>query len=649
MIENNRNTHFENLQLRDKQSFCDALYGLLEPYERRLAARSGRLALGANVAHYDDGAAELEAVARPLWGLAGACKHQEHSQFDNLAALMREKIAAGVDEHSPYYWGNCAGKRTQRYVEMAPLALAFSMSERVFWQPLSQKTKESVIQWLTSINVYEESVADNNWRFFRILVNTFLKNVKAEYSSAMLELDFAALEGYYLGEGWYRDGRTEQMDHYIGFAMHFYALLYAELNPNDEERCARYKERALLFARDFVAWFAADGSALAFGRSLTYRFAHASFWAAYLCARVYTMPEAPVSLEEAKGLLVRNIAYWLKKPIFDNAGFLTIGYGYPNLSMSEGYNAPGSPYWALKAFHILSLSKDDPFWRAEVAALPVEKENRMQKFSRFMFSRSETGDVVGLTAGGYAPFEPRHHKEKYAKFAYAPHFGFTVSMGNEGLTYFSLDNTLAFSSNGVHWSHKGKNTTCVMKAHYIYTQWELAHVGVRVNSVIIPISGCWHLRAHSIMQQAHGNKPLHVAEGGFSTPYDYTGITASLQVLSGSIAWYCDEFMVHSQLCDAQSVYKSENCAFFNTAHEGEIFYSGLWDLSNEGTAHVKSDYPHANILYPRSMTPMLLSTMHDEKTFRATLVYCERGGKKHKNAIAIPKVSIEKSKKWCA
>lgn len=71
-----------------------------------------------------------------------------------------------------------------------------------------------------------------------------------------------------------------------------------------------------------------------------------------------------------KGIVARHLDYWTKQPIFDNGGILTVGYTYPNLLMSETYNAPASPYWALKAFVFLALPDDHPFWQAEEESLP---------------------------------------------------------------------------------------------------------------------------------------------------------------------------------------------------------------------------------------------------------------------------------------
>ena len=56
-----------------------------------------------------------------------------------------------------------------------------------------------------------------------------------------------------------------------------------------------------------------------------------------------------------KGIVNRHMRSWWEKPVFDKEGLLTIGYAYPNLNMAEGYNGPGSPYWALKSFIVLAV------------------------------------------------------------------------------------------------------------------------------------------------------------------------------------------------------------------------------------------------------------------------------------------------------
>lgn len=135
-------------------------------------------------------------------------------------------------------------------------------------------------------------------------------------------------------------------DYYIPWAIQYYGLLYSKFAADtDPRRAALYRQRAQLFAQQFVYWFDANGAALPFGRSLTYRFAQNSFWAACIWAGLEPLP-----LPVMKGLIVRNFNWWLGQKMFDRDGILTIGYCYPQMYMAERYNAPGSPYWGMKSF-----------------------------------------------------------------------------------------------------------------------------------------------------------------------------------------------------------------------------------------------------------------------------------------------------------
>ena len=77
-----------------------------------------------------------------------------------------------------------------------------------------------------------------------------------------------------------------------------------------------------------------SGRAIPFGRSLTYRFAMSSFWGAVAFADL-ELP-APLTWGVVRGLQLRNIRWWAQQAGAYNAdGTLTIGYVYPNQSMTE--------------------------------------------------------------------------------------------------------------------------------------------------------------------------------------------------------------------------------------------------------------------------------------------------------------------------
>ena len=179
--------------------------------------------------------------------------------------------------------------RDQRLVEMAAIGLALLLVPHEVWEPLDGDAKDRLARWLDTINTL--GIVDSNWLWFRVIVNLGLAQVGADHDEAAMNAALDRLDDFYLGDGWYSDGLTEQRDYYIPFAMHFYSLVYAKLAGDyDPRRAGIYTERAAAFAQDFVNWFAADGAALPFGRSLSYRFAQGAFWGALAFADLEALP-----------------------------------------------------------------------------------------------------------------------------------------------------------------------------------------------------------------------------------------------------------------------------------------------------------------------------------------------------------------------
>lgn len=375
--------------IESKEAFRELVLKLLEPLKEYYTEGRAGLILGNTGAAYPKHTILMEAFARPLWGLtpfwAGGGRE------DEFAFIYREGIANGTNPEHEEYWG---GFRDcdQMFVEMAALAYSMLFAADVVWEPLPQEVKERTAKWLNGINRYE--VADNNWQFFKILTNIALKKRGMEYNPEKLEQCLTRVEDFYLGEGWYQDGLTAQKDYYISFAMHFYSLVYVvAMEEEDPDRCNTYRERAGLFARQFIYWFSESGEALPYGRSLTYRFAQTAFWSIAAVAGIDTIPLAVI-----KGIIVRHLDYWMKQPVFDKKGILTIGYGYPNLHMAESYNAPGSPYWSMKAFAFLMLPDEHEFWKVEAAPLPALEPLKTLRYGEMVIQRC-LHDVVAYVPG----------------------------------------------------------------------------------------------------------------------------------------------------------------------------------------------------------------------------------------------------------
>ncbi len=488
----------------NKSEYQQMLMKLLNPLKDKYSEECAHLRLGANTAGYGSYIAGMEGFSRVLWGLVpywrGGGKDAE------FAEIYRKGMAAGTNPDSAEYWGDL-GHRDQRMVEMAAISYGILLTPEYLWEPLSDKEKQNLVNWLSEVNPYE--MPENNWQFFAVLVNLALKSVGAEYDRERMQKSFDLYDSFYLGNGWYADGKRPQKDYYVSFAIHFYCVLYSKFAADIEgeaARCKLYRDRAKEFAKDFIYWFDDEGRGLLFGRSLTYRFAQVAFFSACLLADVEVF-----TIEVVKGIIERNLVYWLNQPIYDNGGVLTIGVAYPNMIMSENYNAPGSSYWALKSFAFLALPDEHPFWSAEAAELPKLEGNYLIKEADMLMTR-RTGEVTALTSGQFSKVWHAHTFEKYAKFAYSTKFGFSVPRSYLNIVEAAPDSMLAFEVDGriyVRSTCEEYNVT----ADKVWSKWSPCK-GITVETTLTPMDG-GHRRQHIIKSDID----CKVYECGFAYPY----------------------------------------------------------------------------------------------------------------------------------
>jgi hypothetical protein len=483
--------------LRSRADVEAALRASFAPLLPFFSEGGARVRLNGAAAHFDRAAADLEGFARPLWGLVPLAAGS--GQFEHWD-LYRRGLANGTDPDHPEYWGPVTST-DQRMVELAAIGLAMRMIPEHIWDPLDERAKANVAAYL--IEARRHAYANNNWKFFRVLVDLGLERCGIAFDRSLTTAYLDELDGFYLGDGWYRDGIIRRIDHYIPFAMHFYGLLYARLSTGDEARASRLVERAKLFARDIRHWFDDEGGVLAFGRSLTYRYACGGVWGALAYAGVEALPWG-----EIKGHYLRHLRWWSKLPIADRDGILSIGYGYPNLFMSESYNSAGSPYWAFKAFLPLALPDDHPFWTAEEQPARFQAEPVSFRHPGMVMIHTP-GNVVALSSG-QQNWEMRAGAEKYAKFVYSSRYGFSVEADARAYDKGAFDGTLALSDDGRHFRVREQNEVARLAGSLLYSEW-FPWADVKVETWLLPASP-WHIRVHRITTP----RALHATEGGFA-------------------------------------------------------------------------------------------------------------------------------------
>lgn len=476
------------MELHTKSDFAALMHRFLDPLKPLYSAGGARLHLGDTGVTYDQNAIELEAFSRPLWALvpfwAGGGSDPEFEQ------LYRRGLASGTDPDSPEYWGQCRDY-DQCFVEMAAIACGLLTAPDKLWDPLTPAQQQNLAAWLAQIN--QHAIPECNWQFFRILVNLALKKVGMPYSPELLEDGLCKIDSYYSGDGWSTDGASVQKDYYIPWAIQYYGLLYSRFAADtDPQRAALYRHRAELFAQQFVYWFDQNGAALPFGRSLGYRFAQNSFWAACIWAGLEPLP-----LPVMKGLIVRSFQWWLEQKIFDRDGILTIGYCYPQMYMAERYNAPGSPYWGMKSFVLLALPEDHPFWSAEAAPLPALDKLKPMPYANMLVQRRH-GRVTAYAAGVNEGHGHGQFPEKYAKFAYDTRFGFCASRSREVLHQAAPDSMLAFVIDDNVFVRRVSQRWKVEKGE-VWSQWS-PFPGIEVTTTITPTAN-GHRRRHLVRSQ----------------------------------------------------------------------------------------------------------------------------------------------------
>jgi hypothetical protein len=223
--------------------------------------------------------------------------------------------------------------------------------------------------------VGDRDYPDNNWVWFRIVVETFLRSVGGPFSADDVAHDLAAHDRFRRPGGWFADGPERSFDHYAGWALHLYPALWERMSGAAEVaraagddlavRSASDREHLARYLEDALALVGSDGAPLLQGRSLTYRFAAAApFWAGALSG-----VGRPGQLREAATRIVRHFA---DHGVPGTDGLLTLGWHGPWRPIAQRYSGPGSPYWASKGLLGLALPASHEVWTAAPVPLPVD-------------------------------------------------------------------------------------------------------------------------------------------------------------------------------------------------------------------------------------------------------------------------------------
>ena len=544
-----------HLQLNSRDDYSAVLRSLLKPIENLYNPNESTITMSDEIeVSYGKDISRFEAFSRSLLGWSFLKNNESKTN------IFFSMIKNGVNVNHQAYWGKIYNN-DQKIVELFPILLFCVVNKEKFNKYYSFEEKKKISDWFNQIN--KVTVPVNNWQFFVVLVNTFLRCLSLDYSKEKMNEAIGNIEKLYLENGWYKDGNCNQRDYYIAFAFHFYSLLFVLYYPTHKQSNL-YISRAHLFARQYQYFFSKEGSCVAFGRSLTYKFAPIAFWA------IYSIFVSDINkLSEIKGIINRNLRWWFKQDIFDSNGFLVQGYAYSNFFMTEYYNAKGSSYWCLKAFAMLLNHSNEFFFVKESDYVNCE----IKKYIPSVFSVlcAHNGHSYLFMNGQNSENEFCHIESKYEKFLYTSICAFSVSRSLYGIENIGCDNTIVV---------KAGNTLLVRK-----------NVKPYVNNQDIQVSEWNALESLKIKSYILPGAPYHYRIHVVKT-------TQEIDLL---------DFGTSIQLCKNTKITTKNNIA---ECYVGGQQYCRAFSIGESGIAKVCKSSPNINLQYPRVVIPYIETTL---------------------------------------
>lgn len=311
--------------------------------------------------------AYMEAFGRLIAGIAPFLElPDDNSAEGGVRKRLRDQtllsLKNAVDPENPDYlfWGTATER--QPLVDAAYIAQALLTAPRTLWEPLDAKTKERIIHEFTTIRQIKPF--NNNWVLFAAIIESFLLSVDAPIDAERIDSAIQTIQGWYVGDGWYKDGELFHFDHYNGYVIH--AMLIEVLKANiakgrrkQEEHDIAYK-RMQRYASFQERYISPEGTFPVFGRSSTYRVG--VFWPLCKLALENKLPEGVTPAQVRCGLtaVMKNI---FVPATFDKDNWLQLGFvGDKQADISDTYSNTGSLYITSLVFWPLGLPATHEFW-----------------------------------------------------------------------------------------------------------------------------------------------------------------------------------------------------------------------------------------------------------------------------------------------
>lgn len=306
-------------------------------------------------AAYFEGVARTFNIAAPIlaedpdWTIHGI----------KVADYYKYHILRLTDPKSPDFIGDgksIAGP-AQQTCELGNLALWSLLLPDVLWNRLSKGEQDRVASVMQGWA--EGWTKTHNWRWFNVMMMTFLKLHGYPVDEKLLQSHLDHLLMLESGEGWFRD---KSHDYYTAHVYQLYGSVWNRFygRKNEPGRAAEIDRQFNRFIASYPRIFSRSGKVNMWGRSILYRMgASASLPAAFLRGG-----EPGIDPGFARRLASGALLQFVTHPKFFENGVPALGYYGHFEPALQSYSCSASPFWMFMNFTALALPADDPFWTA---------------------------------------------------------------------------------------------------------------------------------------------------------------------------------------------------------------------------------------------------------------------------------------------
>ena len=290
---------------------------------------------------------------------------KEGVQRKQLREWALKSYANAVDPENPDYllWFG----PSQVLVDAAYIAESFLRAYDTLWMPLDNLTKERYIKLFQGLRQVDPPYT--NWILFSSVIETFLMKSNAQFDRYRTSMALRKVDEWYVGDGWYADGQGQfAFDYYSSFVFHpMYVEVASEMryakgwtNINYNSYYNKAFSRAQRFSMVLERMISPEGTFPLIGRSITYRLGamQALAFMAWYDRLPATMSRAQVRC--ALTAVMEN--FFTKTNIYNEGGYLTLGFTGKQLELVNHYTNNGSLYMCSLAFMPLGLPASHPFW-----------------------------------------------------------------------------------------------------------------------------------------------------------------------------------------------------------------------------------------------------------------------------------------------